>query len=86
MLAKISMTANLEAFLPYAHHALIIGEASGYSGECSPIDSVSKITKMCDYHAGKYSKFIAYNLILIGCIVFIRYWQSVSTLVVEILP
>ena len=39
-----SMTANLQAFLPYAHnggHGLIIAEVSDFIGERSPNDSVS---------------------------------------------
>ena len=57
-----SMTANLPAFLPYAYngyHGLIM--VSDYYGDGSPIDSVSMIMKLCDYHAAKNSKFIAYH-------------------------
>ena len=32
----------------------------------SPIDSVNKITKLCDYHAVQNSKFIGYTFIFIG--------------------
>ena len=48
------------------------------------VDSVSKIMKLSDYHPAKNSKFIAYNLIVIGCFYSVAemagYWQSVWTL------
>ena len=30
-------------------------------GECSPIEIVNNIMKLCDYYAAKKSKFIAYS-------------------------
>ena len=41
--------------------------------ECSPIDSLNKIMKLCDYDVAKNSKFIVWSLIFIGCIVFIHW-------------
>ena len=81
------MTANFQAFLPYAHngcHGQIIGD-QWFFGECWPIDSVSKIMKLHD-HVAKNIKFIAYNLIVYRMHSFYsvaemaHYWQSVSTL------
>ena len=43
-----------------------------FSRECSPIDIVSTTMKLCDYDAATNSKFIAYSLIFIECIVFIQ--------------
>ena len=73
MLTQNIMRANLNALLPYAPngvdycHVLIIAQISNYFGECSPIDSVSKIMKLCDYDVAKNSKFITYSLIFMGC-------------------
>ena len=54
-----------------------------FSSEFSPIDIVTKIMKLGDYEA-KNSKFIAYSLIFIGCIVvMILLWKCfhISTIV-----
>ena len=44
---------------------------SDYFDKHWPFDSVSKFMKMCTYSVAKKSKFIAYDLIVMGCIVFI---------------
>ena len=70
-----SMTANLQAFLPYAYngcHGLIIAQVSDYFGEHSPIDSVSKIMKLCDFHVAKIIQIHALNLIVVRCLVVIQ--------------
>ena len=56
----------MEAFLPYAHigcHGLTMAQVSDLFGEHSPIESVSKVMKLCDYDVADNSKFIADSLI-----------------------
>ena len=70
---KIKDLANLQALLPYADigcHGTIIAQLCDVycHGKHSPIESVSKIIKLC---AGKKSNSLP-RLIFIGCIVFIQ--------------
>ena len=78
------MTINLQALLPYVYncsHGLIFAQVSDFFGSHSPVDSVSKIMKLCDYDVAENSKFIAcrkysfYSVAKIAC-----YWQHVSAL------
>ena len=56
-----SQFAGITAYAHNGCHGLIIDKASDFFGEHSPIDSVSKIMKLCDDDVTTNSKFIAYS-------------------------
>ena len=59
MLARKSMTATLQAFLPNANngcHYLIMVEVCDFSAEHLPVISASKIMKLSDYHVAAISQ------------------------------
>ena len=66
-----SQFAGIAAICPELAVMVWLLAVNDFCGEHSPIDSVSNLMELHDYHAEKKSKFIA-NLIVIGCIVFIQ--------------